>query len=953
MKGKEMRTIFGTILAAVAMAAVCRVDAANKIWSGAVNNYDWTESGNYQGGLPSAGDTVELPDGASVQLNDSASFAFVNTLDGITPASNATLTVTLAAGVTNSLEVPFTAFPAVTSPYYGRLVKTGGGTLFLNSMKIDNGQTGDKCRYLDYYCRLNVNEGDVAMKQDAGSKNGQLGVVTISSSATLFPYADPSVTLTYEVCATYFAEMWGAGSIRAMTKPAAQYKYFWLHPDYSLTQSDSVFEGDIGEDLSVFADGRWQLTGTQSTCNPGIQIANCRDRGVDGPRLAVAKFGKENETSSIGKGRNATVSFRATGGYLLYTGTGEMTDRKFHVQSGADARYPSFIDGGIHGGLDIAGDVSVSLYQGKMERLVLTGAESTTNKISGALTSGDRTSGGTDTGGLFFIKRGLGTWRFTDVVSSNNKKLNVGFRENRTGVTIEEGTLQFDSLADTNRYCSLGLGTRLQEPYGGAYDTSHNVDYFFRLGRTSANDSIPVLELSGLGNADWGVNVGTRKVAMAGSGRISNASTNRFRLGGVSALAGGAEETKYLYLGGTRDGGDEILDLTDGAGKLGVVKDGSGTWTLGGGVDFTGLLDVREGTLVVKRYSSRNTWFRFTATEMLQNSDSLYDIWKGYYPGEAEKYPKGQGFIFAGVELGLFDRDGNLISKGITNCWKSCNVDPGGVGYDRTGAGGIGSVSIGNNNTRTLDMMFAGNLDGNNFWYSFWANNGDCGYLTQDNPNGWTPIVFRLTNGAPEVASWDYGRYYSINGNAAWREITAAILESSPDGINWTTVTNMTSIPMYESGRARYWSSDFSTVPSTGVSALHTGWPLQGDSGRTWTVMPNTPVKVAPGATLRADISENEAAGKPVLSSITVSSAGNGTIDGFAFAENGTLNVELQPGESMLGNIPIAFTNADGFANIARWKLKANGNDFNKVRKLRVSANGIEIIPPGMSVIFR
>ena len=935
--------------AAAVLCTAGRVDAATKTWSGAVNNYDWTNAGNYQDGKPSSGDTVALPDGASVQLNDADSFTFVNTLGGITPASNATLTVTLAAGVTNSLEVPFTAYPNVTSPYYGRLVKKGGGTLFLNSMKLDNGQTGNACKYLDYYCRLDVNEGAVAMNQNAGNKNGQIGVVTVSAAATLYPYADPSAQLTYEVCATYFAEMWGSGSIRAMTKPYAAYKYFWIHPDYSLTQADSVFDGVVGEDLSIFVNGRWQLTGTQSTCSPGIQIANGRDRGENGPRLAVAKLGKGDETSSIGKNKNQTVSFRSTGGYLLYTGTGETTDRKFHVQSGGDTRFSSVIDGGIHGGLDIAGDVAVSHYQGKMERLVLTGADSTTNKISGALTSGDQTSGGTATGGLFFTKRGLGTWRFADVVSG--KKLNVGLRENRTGFTIEEGTLQFDSLADTNRYCSLGLGTRLQEPYGGAYDTSHNVDYFFRLGRTNVTHSIPVLELSGLGNADWGVNVGTRKVAMAGSGRISNASNNRFRLGGVSALAGGAEETKFLYLGGTRDGGDEILDLTDGAGKLGVVKDGSGTWTLGGDVNFTGLLDVREGTLVIKRYSSRNTWFRFTATEMLQNCDAQYDSWAALQTEQAAKNPKGQGFLFAGVELGLFDRDGNLISKGITNCWKSCNVEPGGVGYDRTGAGGIGSIINTGDGSRTLDQMFDGNFDGSHFWHTYWANNGDCGYLTKDNPNGWTPVVFRLTNGAPEVASWDLGRYYNIGGSAACREITAAILESSPDGVNWTIVTNMTSIPMATSG-TRYWSSDFTTVPSTGVSASHTGWPLQGDSGRTWTVMPNTPVKVAPGATLRADISANEAAGAPVLSDITITSAGNGTIDGFAFAANGTLNVEGVSGGSDTVNIPFTFTNATTLANLANWSVKLDGED-KRNKRLSATENGIVIFPYGLRVILR
>ena len=40
------------IFAAAALCAAERVDAATKAWTGAVNNHDWTEPGNYQGGLP-------------------------------------------------------------------------------------------------------------------------------------------------------------------------------------------------------------------------------------------------------------------------------------------------------------------------------------------------------------------------------------------------------------------------------------------------------------------------------------------------------------------------------------------------------------------------------------------------------------------------------------------------------------------------------------------------------------------------------------------------------------------------------------------------------------------------------------------------------------------------------------------------------------------------------------
>ena len=933
------------ICVAAVFCTAGRIDAATKTWSGAVNNYDWTEPGNYQGGLPAAGDTVALPDGASVQLNDTASFAFVNTLDGITPASNATLTITLAANITNSLEVPFTVYPAITNSCHGHLVKTGGGTLFLNSMKLDNGLTGDNRKYLDYYCRLDINEGDVAMNQRTGGKNGVLGVVTIESGATLFTYGDPVVTIsTYDVTATYFAEMWGSGSIRAMVKPSAQYKYFYLHPDYIYSLSDSVFSGTIGEDICIYAEGRWQLTGTQSTSCASIQVGKNYGKGPEGAaRLAVAKFGTANGTSSLGKGRGQ-INYRGGSGYVLYTGTGETTDLIIQGQTGNSNPYPSFFDAGAHGGLDIKGDISVSKYQGKMERLILTGSNTVPCSVSGQLLAGDSSSG--VTGGFFFIKRGTGTWRFADAVKGN--ALNAKLRDNRTSFTIEEGTFQFDSLAETNRYCSLGIGTRLQEPYCGTFDESHNVDYFFRLGRTSTNNAIPVLELSGLGSADWGVNVGTRKVAMAGSGRISNASHNRFRLGGVSALAGGAEETKYLYLGGTRDGGDEILDLTDGAGKLGVVKDGSGTWTLGGDVNFTGLLDVREGTLIVKRYNSRNTWFRLTATEMLQNSDYYYHYF-GEAGGNTSTYSLGKGYQFGPAEFGLFDASGNQVNKGVTNCWKSSEVEAGGIAYDYAGVGGIGTIKYNGDNPDgfNLEKLCDGNLGST--VHSWWQDNCGGGNLSQTNSSGWVSYILRLPPGAAEVASWDVGNFYTLDANACNRIMTACILESSPDGVNWSVVTNVTRIPLPETNLAlkKFWCSDFSTSLRP-----HTGWPVQGDSGRTWTVMPNTPVRVASGATLRADISADEAAGAPVLSDITVTSEGNGTIDGFAFAADGTLNVEGVSGDSDTVNISFTFTNATDLANLANWSVQLDG-EVKRNKRLLATANGIAIFPYGLRVILR
>nr|MCR5751748.1 hypothetical protein [Kiritimatiellia bacterium] len=129
-------------------------------------------------------------------------------------------------------------------------------------------------------------------------------------------------------------------------------------------------------------------------------------------------------------------------------------------------------------------------------------------------------------------------------------------------------------------------------------------------------------------------------------------------------------------------------------------------------------------------------------------------------------------------------------------------------------------------------------------------------------------------------------------------------------------------------------------------------WPLQGDSGRTWTVMPNTPVRIGSGATLRADISADEAAGAPVLSDITVSSAGGGTIDGFAFAASGTINVENLPGAASSVYIPMTFTNSTGVANMSSWTIQGDGAEVSN-RRLVVRSNGIAVVPIGFSVIIR
>ena len=171
---------------------------------------------------------------------------------------------------------------------------------------------------------------------------------------------------------------------------------------------------------------------------------------------------------------------------------------------------------------------------------------------------------------FYVIKNGTGVWRFADQTSRGS--LGV--------IDVENGTLQFDSIAEKGIACSLGYSTNLfQRAHAVTYDNGTPVNYAFVLGGDGTEGT---MEYTGTSVACCS----TRPMAIRSKGRFISDSA-RYTLENVYALG---EGHKTLTLAGSSDHGNTATDIRDGEGTLDVVKEGSGTWTLRGTNTFTGSL---------------------------------------------------------------------------------------------------------------------------------------------------------------------------------------------------------------------------------------------------------------------------------------------------------------------------------------------------------------------------
>jgi len=855
-----------------AVAAVCASVAAEYTW---VNgSTDWESESSYvENGKPVAGDVVYFPANTTGRVDD-ASIAFVSTLSRIAlqdPSSVLVIDIstnaTLGCGVNRG-----------STSRAGTVYKRGAGTLQLALSDT-----------YSYHTAWIIEEGDLKMPQDGASSSTQsyYGSITVNAGCTLY---------TMYHGRSRVSEILGMGLVTNVAETGSEFLDIYGFG----TDTPSVFPGVIAGGTRVYSRGNVYLTGTNNTflgtCS-AYYYNSAQTLGITGLR----KIGKIGEPSSSGVGSHITT--REYSGCIRYLGDGETTDKVF--QFDYSTTRPAEFDAGATGGITFTGDWKFPETSApQMLQLVLNGSNTAECVFSNAFTS--YTRGGTNF--TYYIKKtGSGTWRFAD--HPDRKQTGV--------LAVEEGTVRFDSIAESNEVCSLGLSTTLYKDVTGVQDPANRVDYAFLLG---GGEHTGTLEYTG---ADIAL-CQTRPLVVKGQGRLKN-SGGQLRLSGVSSEGADAST---LFLDGVSEEDNLLYDVTDGdGGTLSLVKEGSGKWILSGEQSLSGPVDVRAGTLVVKNLTGKPyTWFRFTMKENGYECDRYNTTGIGGDTGAGRR-------IYSLDEIALYDASNRRQNIGLgTNSTITSTLRPGNTLVENSKNLGY---YLGDGGGR-VHLLFND--------IAIWSDAiviYPAAAPAIDNPATHCPIVMRLTNGAPEIASYDLCAARGTNDNYFGRSPTAYSLEGSVDGIGWDLLdeNNAAEIPPKNGS----WYCDSATFTN---GAVRSGFPVRGHSlGGGMPFRNVSSVSVAPGAKLVAD-------GDVILKGLTVdATAGAGMIDGFSFAASGTLNIVNLP-DSPSVTIPIQVTNSTDFAEAAGWELKVDGQACPQ-KVFRVSDQAIRIFPKGTMIVLQ
>ena len=813
--------------------------------------------------------------GADVLVSENATatdadMSTINSYSKLRFTSGTTITFDISGDV--SLVCPVAAT--------GTVVKCGAGTLTIAASSAESEET---FKDVDF----EVKAGMLKMPQDSSLSDFTVGKVTIDEGGTFMTRPRKAIIID--------GGLWGAGIItNTATTGDSQLRV------NNESATPCVFSGRIlGNGIRWFSNGNAHLTGRSSNFSGDFAQTDGGESAEGRGTVGFVKIGNPGEESSIGSG-SGLVS-REHAARMLYLGTGETTSKNYSYYD----RYSTGIhywDAGAHGGVTFTGEWKNGL--GYFERLVLTGSNTVPCVIQGEWT------GDSGTNATYVTKRGSGTWRFAD-----------NSRRDLSGViAVEDGTLEFETIAEANENCSLGRAMCLQLPYSAKKrNASKDVDYAYLLGTTSSTGTMAYV-----GSAD-GI-CRSRPFAVTGRGRLSNAGTGRLSL--ADAFAATADGGTFV-LDAPAGGTNSFALVRDGAagGALSVEKTGAGVWALDGTNTFSGSLAVKEGTILVRNLPC--TWFRFTVME------TAY----GRYKRLGGAAPTSSNDANTEIqELALYDANG--VRRNVNMAFDDTYAD-------------VTSLPAGHACwTRAGTIISATGRDGDKMFDDIGTGNGCCIYYKDgndknmavrlDTPSSWIPVVMHLD---PQVAPITAFDVLTKSGTANGRTPIAYKFEVSHDGWDWRTVYTETNTP---AASAQCWLSDPNESFTAGAVRPGKGFATGERTFATGEILPNvSAVSVASGATL-------EAQGDIELKTLCVdaSGTGNGTVRGFAFVETGTLHVTEYDMSSSALKIPMLFENCTGLDNLSNWSLVVNGAVCRTYR-VRAMSDGVVILPPGLMIFIR
>ena len=873
--------------------------------------FDWTTRASYQlsendtttpAADPTTADTIVLPpDFVAAVTNGTTAFTTLSScaLVDMRPRSRLEIAVPEASDVAD-WSSPATAHNAAN--YLTTIIKTGAGALrLLSDCAILAPNSSNPYTY-DYQVAFDVREGVLELPHPAVATTvyQEMYGLSLQAGATLKLGATVAAVHALQIRGT----LSGAGMI---TNAVAGAKSSIRVLGNSYDGRYSVFDGVIGGSVQVYAYGsRLDLTNFDNTFS---DIIDTRYDGANEGVFGVYRFSKVDGKSPIGS--HSTINM-SNGGTLLYLGTGNETCSRSFAMNGP----PDFkIDAGAYGGVNFASGWSAYSTCTNNLILTLTGSNAAPCTVSGTFAEKYAVNNAEKIGPRVshrIVKEGTGTWRFAD----NNGRLNAGVYE------VNDGTLQFASIAETNVVCSLGLATALFSRYSGRYDASKRVDYAFELGAT--NGHVATMEYTG----SSAVSVNTRKFALKGDGRLV-ADAGALELSGFGTL-NGANAT--LRLAGDSAHGNTLRDITNDLGRITLVKEGNGTWTLDGDLSFRGDVRVEKGVLNVTQA------YRYYRVLLKEN---------GYGAGTSSTTGWSTNFIEL-CEVCLFDAQGRRMNINLTDGFSTYGLgknklEPGRFAVTRYSDGSYprmdhplyalfddfrGSIpkSAGSTQTCQSSLQVTANIHA----------------PTRTDPLSWISIAMRLPLGSAAVASYDFVTSAAASQNMS---LYAWELQGSFDAQEWISLSDsQTDLGNPTPPGADRWQKTGEVFMSGDTAnGTHEGFAARRPSAAG--VFANVEsVSVASGATLRT-------LDGVTLKGLAVDPAGAGTIDGFAFAENGTLNVLSGSDSGQTITLPGTYQNVSGLEKISGWNVKLNGNASRY--RAQVSGGVIKVLPPGTLILFR
>ena len=884
--------------------------------------------------VPGADDTVKITSDYQVTFTSgSSSFAVAANVKSISFENGKS--VSLVVDVPDAATVADFNSSVFRDPFdnwsyrFCTLVKTGAGTLNLNGVGRQLRGTAS----WDYYCRLKVEGGTLRLQPDttlAGSQT-YVGTLSVAEGTRFVLSGADGKTVT-----TGVRGLSGAGIV---TNEYAQTAGLNLMVIIKADAGD--FSGRFAGILSLLLSGPVTLSGALSAnggSNPSIYASGILDAtmGV----TEVASLGLRGGLSSLGVN---DINIGQNGGALRYLGTGETTDKAFTFYGNAEAgKFAAVLDAGATGGIVFAGQGGAeTVWTGAgahSQRVTLTGSNAVPCRVQVPVVGWKSSNGAARS--LHIRKAGAGIWSFEGAADQSS---------NAGGLTVADGTLRFSSIAEKGVASALGTAahpTAYVETVADLSELEAEVDYAFTLGGGTA-DGKGMLEYTGAADASCR----TRPAVMAGRGGFSNVGAGVLSLAGVTSRDAGSSNT--LHLDGTNDGDNRLADVTNGVGRIDVVKEGRGTWRLTGKTDV-GSVAVRGGVLIVDNQPDFK-WFRLTCQETL---------------GKGSQFPQLQ-------EVALFSADGvrrnlgmryrepetvqtNDSDRGYNSRCVFANgayaLAPNEAAYgDETSvsvhytAGSVSDAFPFGNQYRDLNCLFDGGWNESEadglvtragWWLSTYRTYSGKPVLAK--PETWLPIVMRVADESPRITSIDL---VAPMGAAKESEVAVWKLEGSADGRNWEEVVTSADVTgeSHHASVAR-WYSDWSEFTNgvdenrAGKGFAFAGYPM-GDATK---ASFDGTLALAGGGTFRVN-------GQPLaVSSLTLDATDGGSVEGVTFAESGTFSlVNLPPSREI--RIPGHLASSDALAN---WDVRIDGKP-NVRWSVSMQDGQVSLFKKGFAVIIR